>query len=194
MNLLFRTAWETLGGPGGRDVKAFHMKMGFPAEGKPELERIPPLIVHGIFMLLAVNRTLRPRRPWDIPFLPFSLRASLKFISEYDPDFSRATFEGELGRDFDPAEALRRIRCPMLLMQAASGRHGTWGILGAMDDEDVNRIRSLVRDLQYVRIPCSHEIHMEQPRHFIDALTGYINGLRRENKLDFNQPESSKSC
>ena len=51
----------------------------------------------------------------------------------------------------------------MLLIRAHASRHETWGLIGAIDDSDLERIVSLVNDLQYVQIPGRHEIHMDQP-------------------------------
>jgi hypothetical protein len=33
------------------------------------------------------------------------MRVGCKFLSEYDTDFSRATIDGSLSKDFDPEEA-----------------------------------------------------------------------------------------
>ena len=38
-------------------------------------------------------------------------------------------------------------------MQADAYRHETWGLVGAIDDQDLERIISLVDDLQYVYNP-----------------------------------------
>jgi hypothetical protein len=96
------------------------------------------------------------------------LRAGHKFLSEYDTDFSRATIDGDLSKDFDPEETLKRVKRPMLLMRADASRHETWGLLGAIDDNDLERIVSLVADLKYVQIPGGHAIHMVLPFSIVD--------------------------
>jgi hypothetical protein len=113
-----------------------------------------------MFFLARTNRAVRPNGPYDTPFLPFNMRAGYKFLSEYDTDCSRATIDGDLSEDFSPEEALKRIKCPMLLLRGDAYRYETWGLVGAIDDEDLDRIVSLVDDLQCVQIPGAHEIHM----------------------------------
>jgi hypothetical protein len=111
------------------------------------------------------------------------MRAGFKFLSEYDTDFSRATIDGDLSRDFNPEETLKRVRCPMLLLRADASRHETWGLLGAIDDNDLECIISLVADLKYVQIPGGHEIHLVQPARYIEELTKFVDDLRLKNKL-----------
>ena len=89
---------------------------------------------------MRINKALRPNMPYDTPFLPYNLRVGQKFLSEYDTDFSRATVDGDLSKDFLPEEALKRVKCPMLLLRADASRHETWGIVGAIDDDDLQRI------------------------------------------------------
>ncbi|MCA9657259.1 MAG: alpha/beta hydrolase [Myxococcales bacterium] len=179
----FRTAVATLGGE-RRDLRAFHAQMGIPnPKGGDELLRIPAPIVRLGDLLLRAHRRLRPRRPYDLPLLPFNLRASLKFLSEYDPDFSRATVEGDLSAGFAPEATLAAIRCPVLLLRVPATRHPTWGILGAIDDDDLLRIKALVGDLEVVEFPGRHEIHMQQPERYVAEVTCFVDDLRRRGDL-----------
>jgi pimeloyl-ACP methyl ester carboxylesterase len=173
----FELAVEFLEKPGERDVEGYMSAMGVPVEGESELMMIPPFIVKGIFTLNRIHRVVRPDHPYDTPFLPFNMRAGHKFLSEYDPDFSRATLDGDLSRDFDPGETLKRVKCPMLLLWAGGTRHETWGLLGAMDANDLERVVSLVDDLKTVEIPGGHEIHMLQPDRYIEEITQFADDL-----------------
>lgn len=179
----FKIAVDTLGKPGKRDVERYLAEVGIPAEGKPELLKIPPFIIKLLFFMARVNQVLRPNSPYDIPLLPYNLRAGFKFLSEYDTDFSRATIEGDLSRDFSPEEALRKVKCPMLLLRVRAYRHETWGLVGAIDDNDLECILSLVGDLQVVELSGGHEVHMLQPRRYIDEIVKFVDHLRKENKL-----------
>jgi len=179
----FRLAVDILGKPGERDVEGYLSQVGIPVEGKSELLHIPPFILKTMFFMARLNRAVRPNSPYDVPFLPFNMRAGFKFLSEYDTDFSRATIDGDLSRDFDPEETLKRVKCPMLLMRAAASRHETWGLLGAIDDNDLECIVSLVEDLKYVQISGGHEIHMVQPGRYIEELTKFVDNLRVKNRL-----------
>jgi len=179
----FRLAVDILGKPGERDVEGYLSQVGVPVEGKSELLHIPPFIIKTMFFLARLNRAVRPNSPYEVPFLPFNMRAGFKFLSEYDTDFSRATLDGDLSKDFSPEETLKRVKCPMLLMRAHASRHETWGLLGAIDDNDLERIVSLVDDLKVVQIPGGHEIHMVQPKRYIDELIEFVDDLRERNKL-----------
>lgn len=179
----FKLALDVLGKPGERDIEGYFSKVGIPADGKSELLLIPPFIIKILFFIIRLNRAIRPNSPYDPPFLPFNMRASLKFLSEYDTDFSRATLEGDLSKDFNPEETLKRVKCPMLLMRAHASRHETWGLLGAIDDSDLERIVSLVPDLHYVQIPGRHEIHMVHPQQYIAELLKFVADLQEKNKL-----------
>jgi hypothetical protein len=71
----------------------------------------------------------------------------------------------------------------MLLLRAHASRHATWGLLGAIDEDDLGCIRSLVDDLKYVEIPGAHEIHLVQPERYIDEIIKFVDHLRDQNKL-----------
>ena len=157
--------------------------MGAPVSGKEELLTIPPFIVKMIFLIARINRAVRPNQPYDLPFMPFNMRAGYKFLSEYDTAFSRATLDGDLSKDFSPEDALKKVKCPMLLLRADATKHETWGLLGDIDDDDLERIKALVGDLKYVHIPGGHEIHIAQPRKYVDELTAFVDELKEKNKL-----------
>ncbi|HEX3044668.1 MAG TPA: alpha/beta hydrolase, partial [Bacillota bacterium] len=178
MTYMFQHAVDTLGGPGERDLEAYLAGMGIPKEGtEDELLYIPGPIAKGIANLFKINKQYRPARPYDPPFIPFELRAGAKFLSEYDVDFSRATIDGRLSEGFDPEDALKKVNCPMLLLQASWSRDKRWGLLGAMDDTDVQKIKSLVKGLRYAQINSGHGIHMGEPKWYLKQVTSFIDGL-----------------
>jgi len=179
----FQMAVDILGRGGERDLQGYFSEMGFPPPGRAELLKIPRPLVAGMFALYRINRRLRPGRPYDAPFLPYNIRSGLKFLSEYDTDFSRATLDGCLSKDFDPEAALRSVRCPMLLLRASAVRHETWGLLGAIDDEDLERIVALVKDLKVVEMKGAHEIHMVKPERYIEELTAFVDELQARKLL-----------
>ena len=92
-------------------------------------------------------------------------------------DFSKATIDGRLSEGFDPETILRKIKCPVLLIQANWSRHETWGLIGALDDKDVQKIRSIIKDLKYVKVKANHEIHMSKPKIFTEVVKEYLESL-----------------
>ena len=171
---MFQNAIDTLGNLKGRDLEAYLSKMGAAKEGMDELLFIPTPVVKIFMMLFNINKFLKPNRPYDIPFIPFKMRVGIKFFMEYDVDFSRATLDGRLSKDFDPEAALKKVKCPMLLLQANWSRHPTWGLLGAMDERDVKKIQSLVKDIHYAQIKSGHGIHVGEPEWYIDQVNSFV--------------------
>jgi pimeloyl-ACP methyl ester carboxylesterase len=179
----FQLAVDILGKPGPRDVESYLSQVGIPVQGKPDLLKIPGFINKPMFFMARVNGLLRPSMPYDVPFLPFNMRAGFKFLSEYDVDFSRCTLDGTLSKDFVPEDVLRRVQCPVLLLWAHGYRHETWGLVGALDEQDVQRVKILVQDLDVIDIPGAHEIHMVQPRRYLDEVMGFVDRLEKQDKL-----------
>lgn len=178
MHYLFETAIETLGKP-TRDIKGFFVKQGIPIEGKEKLLFMPSFIASYRAMSLELNRKIRPSRQYDLLNARFDQRAGLKFISEYDVDFSKATIDGRLTEGFDPEETLKKIKCPVLLIHAYWSRHKTWGLLGALDDKDVEKIRSTIKDVKIVDVNAIHDVHLAKPKIFIGVVDDFLRSLNK---------------
>lgn len=90
-------------------------------------------------------------------------RTLLKGFSQFDTTFSRAFTDGTIGEGFDHASALAKVRQPLLFL------HANWFIidgrlLGAIDDEGVARVKTLVKgSWKYVKMNCGHAIPFEKP-------------------------------
>jgi pimeloyl-ACP methyl ester carboxylesterase len=179
MRFMFQVAVDELRNPKGRNLEAYFRAMGIPKPGTDEILKIPPVIVTAIMRLKAFGEWLRPTRPYDAPLLPFSMRAGFKFLSEYDVDFSAATLDGRLGAGFDPDATLRSIACPVLYLHANWSRDPKWGLLGASDDRDVERVKTLVKDLRVVRVDSPHEVHMSEPQRYVREVTSFLDSLPR---------------
>jgi pimeloyl-ACP methyl ester carboxylesterase len=177
MYRLFDVAVECLDKP-ERDVLGFFMKQGIPKDGHEELFLIPPWIAKFIVGLFELNKKFRPSKMYDIPLAPFSGRVGFKFLCEYDVDFSKATIDGRLTEGFDPEETLKKIKCPVLLIQARWSRHKTWGLLGALDDDDVKKISSIVKNIKVVKVNAIHDVHLSSPKLFIKEVNEYLAGLK----------------
>jgi pimeloyl-ACP methyl ester carboxylesterase len=173
MHLLFETAIETLGKP-TRDIKGFFLKQGIPIEGKEKLMFMPSFIASYRSSSLDLNKKIRPSRKYDLLNARFDQRAGLKFISEYDVDFSKATIDGRLTEGFDPEATLKNIKCPVLLIHAYWSRHQHWGLLGALDENDVGKIRSILKDVLVVKVNAMHDVHLAKPKLFIKVVDDFL--------------------
>jgi len=173
MRYLFETMVETLGKP-KRDIKGFFAKQGIPIKGKEKLLMMPSFIVNYIATSFELNKRFRPGKKYDLLNATFDQRVGLKFISEYDVDFSKATIDGRLTEGFDPESTLKKIKCPFLLIQAKWSRDETWGLLGAIDDKDVEKIQSIVKNLKVVKVNSFHDVHLAKPKIFIKVVNDYL--------------------
>lgn len=95
----------------------------------------------------------------------------------FDPDFSRAFVDGRFYEGIDHAEALQRVKCPMLVLHANWHRYPEYGLVGAMDDQDAKRILELAPHAQYRKIPANHVIHAFKPREYIEAVEDFAVGI-----------------
>ncbi|MFA5249163.1 MAG: alpha/beta hydrolase [Candidatus Paceibacterota bacterium] len=177
MYRLFEVAVECLGKP-ERDILGYFMKQGIPKDGYEKLFLIPPWIAKFIVGLFDLNKKFRPSKKYDIPLAPFSGRVGFKFLCEYDVDFSKATIDGRLAEGFDPEDSLKKIKCPVLLIQARWSRHETWGLLGALDDNDVEKIRSIVKNIKVAKVNAIHDVHLAKPELFIRVVNEYLADLK----------------
>jgi pimeloyl-ACP methyl ester carboxylesterase len=103
----------------------------------------------------------------------------IKSLSEYDPDFTRAYVEGRACEGFSHAEALTRIKCPLLVLHANWFRHPEYGLVGSMDENDIERLRSLAPQAQYRRITSGHMIHYESPEEFRRVIVDFTQQLSK---------------
>lgn len=179
MSHMFQVAVDELGGPRGRNVEGYFRAMGVPQPDSDELLKIPPVAVDVLMRLKDLGQWLRPNRPYDVPLLPYSMRAGFKGMSEYDVDFSAATLDGRLSAGFDPDVTLRSIACPVLYLHANWSRHPTWGLLGAADDRDVERVKTLVKDLRVVRVDSPHAVHLSQPKQYLREVSAFLESLEQ---------------
>ncbi len=92
---------------------------------------------------IALQQAFSPGNPVNLWFLPKSARIMTRGISQFDGNFSKAFVQGTIGEDFGHAATLARIIQPVLFFHA-NWRIHQGGLLGALDDQDVERVRSLV--------------------------------------------------
>lgn len=161
-----------------RDVPGFFRRFEIPVEGDGKVSAAAGPALKVVAGYVRLIQALHPeRREVWLPGLPFVLQMVVAGFSGYDAEFSRPFLDGSFGAGFDHAEALARISCPVLLLHAhwfVSDRHG---LVGAMTDEDVERIRSLVRNIHVEEIASGHIVHQENPGKFVHLLNDFARQL-----------------
>jgi pimeloyl-ACP methyl ester carboxylesterase len=99
----------------------------------------------------------------DMGLLPPRARILTRSISQFDGNFARAFVEGTAGEGFDHATTLAKITQPTLFLHANWFMH-QGRLMGALNDDDVARAKSLVKGpWKYIRMNCGHAIALEAP-------------------------------
>ncbi len=164
---------KNLGDLKNRDLANYFRGQVLPVnEGRRE-KRMPDWFVSVMSFLIRRWQKAHPGEPVDIAYFPGVMRVLFKSISTFDPDFAQAFVDGRMYEGLDHSEALKRVQCPVLVMHANWFRHPKYGLVGALDDQDVARIQRLVPQAQVVKIPANHVIHRYKPKEFHAAIEDF---------------------
>jgi len=125
---------------------------------------------------LAVNlyRNTNPGEPVEIAFLPAAVQEMLRGLNVYDPQFGAAFYDGTWNEGFDHAEALSKIDCPVLLIQADFEIKENGTLDGAMSLEQAQQAVSLIKNGQYLRVDAGHVTNLEVPGQFIKIIEDFF--------------------
>jgi pimeloyl-ACP methyl ester carboxylesterase len=94
-----------------------------------------------------------------------SLAWSAQCLSQLDPEVLTPVIEGRWLDGYDFPDALSRVRCPTLLLQADPSAGG------ALTDADAESLMSILSDCHHVRFPgCGHNLHRDRPEEVLQAL------------------------
>jgi len=126
----------------------------------------------------AVNSYKRanPGKPVEIAFLPPVVRELIRGLNYYDPRFGAAFNDGTWNAGFDHAKALKKIKCPTLLVQANFEINEVGILNGAMTQEQADRAVSLIPYCKYMRVNSSHVTNLDNPDQFIKIIENFFLG------------------
>lgn len=129
--------------------------------------------------IVKYRRFLNPHEPIEIGIIPNDIvRLFIRGMDQNDPRFGAAFYDGTWNEGFDHAEALSRIRCPVLLLQANFKIQNDGTLDGAMSDDDAQKAVSLIRDVKYERIDALHVVHLDMPEVFSKLVKDWFLGVR----------------
>lgn len=100
----------------------------------------------------------------------------IRGLSEYDPRFGAAFYEGSWNRDFDHATALAKISCPILLMQANWSINEDGLLDGAMTKEQADKAMSLLKRGTYLKVDASHVVNLDKPDLWLQTVESFFLG------------------
>jgi pimeloyl-ACP methyl ester carboxylesterase len=139
------------------------------------VKRLPDRVVNLLDRAVTSYERRHPGQPSGVDawWLPRLMDELMRSLSMFDPDFARAFVDGRFYGDFSHERALRAVRCPVLVLHGDWHRYETYGLVGALDDDDVRRIVELVPRAEVRRIHANHVLHRYRPRQFIDAVLDF---------------------
>ncbi len=123
---------------------------------------------------VSMYKSANPGEPVAIAFLPVSVAEMLRGLNMYDPRFGAAFYDGTWNAGFDHAQALAKIQCPTLLIQANFKIADDGMLDGAMSQEQADRAVSLVKDCRYVKVDAGHVTNLEAPERFIAIVEDFF--------------------
>ncbi|MHA2187993.1 MAG: hypothetical protein ACW99V_07110, partial [Candidatus Thorarchaeota archaeon] len=138
------------------------MKIKRPVEGG-KFRGVPRSAAYFISFLIRASQKLRSGNP----SLPGRFGRITDVLVTFDADFSQAFLDGRVYEGLDHADALKRAKCPMLLLHANWLRHPEYGLVGAMDDEDAALAQEIAPEMHFKRIDSDHVIHSHNPELFV---------------------------
>nr|WP_076388101.1 alpha/beta hydrolase [Vaginimicrobium propionicum] len=109
--------------------------------------------------------------------LVFLTRNMQDGTGEYDLRFGQAFYDFSWFEGFDQAEALSRIECPTIILHVAESKETAPSyynkdgvLLSAMDEEDVAKVKSLIKSSTLKDgYKSGHDIHVDLPKQFVEA-------------------------
>jgi pimeloyl-ACP methyl ester carboxylesterase len=144
------------------------------AKGVVTIKLPPKPLMRLIAWWIALHQALSPSDPVDLKFLPTPAHIMTRGISQFDGNFAKAFVQGTVGEGFDHATTLSKITQPILFLHANWFMH-QGRLLGALDDQDVERVKSLVKgEWKYVRMNCGHAIAIAAPEEEAEEIISWV--------------------
>lgn len=161
-----------------RDLANYFRGQEMPVSDK-RVKRFPDWAVKMLSRQIKKYQSANPGKPVELRkwYYPRTLTILFKSLSMFDPDFARAFVDGRMYKGLDHADALKRLKCPLLVLHANWHRYQKYGLVGAMDDDDAAQIKRLAPHAQYKKIPANHVIHMYKPHEFTEAIAEFSKNI-----------------
>ena len=98
----------------------------------------------------------------------------------YDPHFGKAFYDGTWNAGFSHAEALQKITCPVLLIQADTSFLPDGTLNGAMSQENAEFALSRLPNGRLVHIQARHVTHLEAPDAYLRETETFLKDIAQK--------------
>ena len=112
-------------------------------------------------------RNKHPDKTLKVPFWPKKFLEGFNGLNDYDPWFGENFYNDSFNSNIDYEKLLTNIKCNTLFMKANTIVAEDGLIQGALSDEDLKQVTSLIKNIKVEYFNCGHGIHSEKPKDFI---------------------------
>ena len=112
-------------------------------------------------------RNKHPDKTLKVPFWPKKFLEGFNGLNDYDPYFGENFYNDSFNSNIDYEKLLANIKCNTLFMKANTIVAEDGLIQGALSDEDLKHVTSLIKNIKVEYFDCGHGIHSEKPKEFI---------------------------
>ncbi|MFZ1401387.1 MAG: alpha/beta hydrolase [Candidatus Promineifilaceae bacterium] len=119
-------------------------------------------------------RAKHPHEPVKLFYMPPVMNELWRGLQTYDPQFGVSFYDGSWNDGFDQADALRHIYVPAVLIHTNWNYNEAGILMAAMDDKDAEQARTLIPDVEFVKVDSGHGFHFEKPGNFVQIMVNFL--------------------
>ena len=120
-------------------------------------------------------RKKHPDKPLKIRFWPKKFLEAFNGMEQYDPYFGENFYNDTFNCNINYSNLLSEINCKTLFMKANTKIGDDGIIMGALTDEDLQRVTGLIKNIRVEYFNCGHGIHNEKKKEFVKSVIETIN-------------------
>lgn len=152
-------------------------KIERPIEGSDKTKRFPGWLTKMIARIIRKHQRKGIRGKIFRSYLPKKINLLLEILTSFDSDFAKAWVDGRIYQGLNHEDVLTKVKSPALLLHANWFRHENFGLVGAMDDDDIKKVLTLMPQCIYKKIDSSHVIHTANPEIFVQEIDQFVKAV-----------------
>jgi pimeloyl-ACP methyl ester carboxylesterase len=115
-------------------------------------------------------RKKHPDRPLKVRFWPKKFLQAFQGLNDYDPYFGENFYNDSFNCNINYKDLLSNIKCKTLFMKANTIIGDENIIQGALTDEDLELVISLIENIDVEYFDCGHGIHLDKKKDFVKSV------------------------